>query len=418
MAHDLPAMKLWTPMLKERVNVDFSAFGTRFLLYPQAPVLRGFHVPETVYVSLPPGQIERGPADRRMYVVNADDKPAPYEFPYLPPYAGPVHAPAEPGPDGHFDYLEPSTPQFIAAHMYATVRLVLDIWERYFGRTIPWHFEADYPRLELIPWVDWNNAQSGWGYIEAGYRAAGDGTRLPMALNFDVLAHELGHSILYSELGLPPQHVRAAQFYAFHESASDLVAIIASLHFDSVVEEILRRTSGNLFVRSFLGRIGESSPTEEIRIASNALRMSDVPDVGIPIDRLSQRQRHRMGEPLTGAVFDVLVEVFQQLLVEDGLIDSALDADSRRGIGDAAHLGAIQRRFDDAYARNPLGFKQALVDCRDFMGMALARTWQQLDWSLSFVDVGRALLRADADLSNGHFQPEILSSLVWREIGA
>ena len=404
--------------LCELVNVDFSDRGTRFLLYPQPPVLNGFEHPETVYVSLPPSAIESGPGDDRMYVVNPRQKRTPYEFPYLPPFVGARHAPARAGSDGHFDHLAPGTPQFMAAHMYATVRLVLDIWECYFERPIPWHFELDYERLELVPWVQWNNAQSGWGYIEAGYRAASDGTRVPMALNFDVLAHELGHSILYSELGLPANDAGGAQFLAFHESASDLVAIIASLHFNSVADGILEQTSGNLYVRNFLNRIGESSATEQIRVASNRYRMSDVPHVNTPVSALTQPQRHHMGEPLTGAIFDVFVEVFQQLLLEDGLIDRGLDNDSRRGIGDASHLGAIQRRFDAAYRGNRHGFKQALVHARDYMGMALARTWQQLDWNLDFVDVGRALLRADVELTGGHFQPEILSSLVWREIGA
>lgn len=405
-------------MLIECVNADFSHCGTRFLLFPQAPVVRGFERPETIYVSLPPSAISAGPADERIYVANARDKPSPYEFPYLPPYRGPSHAPAEAGADGHFDHLELGTPQFMAAHMYATVRLVLDIWECYFERPIPWHFDLDYQRLELVPWVDWNNAQSGWGYIEAGYRAGAQGARVPMAFNFDVLAHELGHSILYSQLGLPPENEGGAEFFAFHESASDLVAIVASLHFNSVVDQILERTAGNLFVRSFLSRIGESSDVQEIRIASNRLRMSQVPDINTPIEQLSQPDRHRMGEPLTGAVFDMLVEVFQQYLVETGLIDHTLDADSRRGIGKAAHRGEVQGRFDAAYARNPQGFKQGLIYARDYMGMALARTWRQLDWQVSFVDVGKALLRADLELSGGHFHPEILSSLVWREIGA
>lgn len=405
-------------MLSELVNVDFSRFGSRFLLFPQPPVVEGFEVPEVVYVSAPAGSLAPGPGDERMYVANARDKPGPYEFPYLPPYDGAQFAPARPGRNGHFDHILPGSPQFLATHMYGTLRTVLDIWEAYFQRPIPWHFEADFPRMELVPWVQWNNAQSGWGYIEAGYRLGDGGAQTPMALNFDVLAHELGHSILYSELGLPPQDRGGSEFFAFHESASDLVAIIASLHFDSVLQALLDDTSGNLFVRNFLNRIGESSKTRQIRLASNTYRMSDVPDVETPMSELSQRDRHHMGEPLTGAVFDILVEVFQQRLREAGLIDAALDRDSRRGIGDSAHMGEIQRRFDAAYNRDRQGFKQALVDARDYMGMALASAWKQLDWRLSFVDVGKALLRADLQLSGGHFQPEILDSLVWREFGA
>jgi hypothetical protein len=413
-------------MLRERVNVDFSATGSRFLLFPQPPFLEGFEEPEVVYVSPPPGSIEAGPGDDRMYVANALDKTRPYEYPYLPPHRGAEYPPARPGPDGHFDHLQPGTPQFLAAHMYGTLRLVLDIWERYFQRTIQWHFRDDYPRLELVPWVDWNNAQSGWGYIEAGYRRGDADDHFPMALNFDVLAHELGHSILYAELGLPaagsagvPAAGSAgAEFYAFHESASDLVAIVSSLHFGSVVDTLLEETSGNLFTRNFLNRIGESSRTRQIRLASNTYRMRDVPDVRTPIEALTQPQRHHMGEPLTGAVFDVLVEIFQQNLLEAGLIDADLDHASRRGIGEVAHLGDLQRRFDARFDDNPAGFKQALVDARDYMGLLLAHAWDQLDHGLDFIAVGKALLRADATLSGGHFHPEILQALVWREIGA
>jgi hypothetical protein len=392
--------------------------GTRFRLFPQPPVLAAFVEPETVSVSLPPGAIGPGPSDGRMYVVDAVDKRDYYDFPDLPPYSGKRFAPVMPGPDGHFDRIPLESREFRAAHMYGTLRFVLDIWEGYFGRTIPWHFDADYERLELIPWVEWNNAQSGWGFIETGFRRADGGARVPLSLNFDVLAHELGHSLLYSQVGLPPEDLATAEYQGFHESASDLVAIISAMHFDSVVDLVLSRTSGNLYVRNVLNRVGEISPSEQIRLASNRLRMSDVPSIFIPVERLTQKQRHRMGEPLTGAVFDVLVEVFQQNLVESGLISPELDARSRRGGSMDLDDDVLQREFDVAYQANAQGFKNALLDARDHLGLLLARTWSQLSWDLGFADVGRALLRADLALSGGHFQPEILQSLVWREIGA
>ena len=392
--------------------------GTRFRLFAQPPVLAAFAEPETVWVSLSPAEIGPGPADHRMYVVDAVDKQDYYQFPDLPPYTGRALPPVRAGPDGHFDRIPVDSREFRAAHMYGTLRFVLDIWEGYFGHPIPWHFAADYERLELLPWVEWNNAQSGWGFIETGFRWAEGGERVPLSLNFDVLAHELGHSILYSQVGLPPEGRVSAEYQGFHESASDLVAIIAALHFDSVVDLILARTSGNLYVRNVLNRVGEISPNDQIRLASNRLRMSDVPPVDTPVERLTQPQRHRMGEPLTGAVFDILVEVFQQNLVESGLISPALDRLSRRGGPMDLDDDALQAEFDIAYRANPRGFKTALLEARDHLGMLLARSWSQLSWDLSFVAVGRALLRADLALSGGHFQPEILDSLVWREIGA
>ena len=124
------------------------ARGTRFRLYPQTPVLEVHRLrgPETVWVSPPPGSIGPGPNDERMYVADVIGK-KPYEYPYLPPYRGPTHPAVRPGPDGHFDYLEPGDPGFLAAHMYGTVRRVLDVWEGFLGRPIAWHFRDRYQRL-------------------------------------------------------------------------------------------------------------------------------------------------------------------------------------------------------------------------------------------------------------------------------
>ncbi len=394
------------------------ADGTRFRLFPQPPVLAAFAEPEMVTLSLPPAAIGPGPQDERMYVADAVDKQDYYDFPNLPPYTGEVHPAVQPGADGHFDHIPVDSREFRAAHMYGTMRFVLDIWEDYFGRPIEWHFRDDFERLELVPWVDWNNAQSGWGFIETGYRRAESGEQVALSLNFDVLAHELGHSILYSELGIPPAGSTNAAYQAFHESASDLVAILSALHFDSVVDLVLERTSGNLYLRNVLNRVGEISPNEQIRLASNRLRMSDVPSINTPIEELTQPERHRIGEPLTGAVFDVLVEVFQQNLVEAGLISSELDDRSRRGAPGGPEDESVQLAFDEAFAANPDGFKSALLEARDYMGVLLAQTWSQLGWDLRFVDVGRAMLRADLAMSGGHFHSEMLESLIWREIGA
>ena len=401
-----------------RVNSDIAKNGTRFRLFAQPPVLAAFAEPETVWVSPAPDEIGPGPSDDRMVVVDALNKRDYYEFPDLPPYSGARRTPLRPGPDGHFDQIPVDSPEFRAAHMYGSLRFVLDIWQGYFGKRIDWHFEPDFQRMELIPYVDWNNAQSGWGFIETGHRVAQDGSQVPLSLNFDVLAHELGHSILYSQVGLPPEGEVRAAYQGFHESSSDLIAILSALHFDSVMDLVLSRTRGNLYLRNVLNRVGEISQDDQIRLASNRLRMSDVPDINTPVEQLTQPERHQIGEPLTGAVFDVLVEVFQQNLLEAGLISPALDALSRRGGAAAVDDAGVQSRFDRAYWANPGGFKTALIQARDYLGVLLAETWSQLGWDLRFVDVGRALLRADLALSGGHFQPEILDSLVWREIGS
>ena len=107
--------------------------GTRFRLYPS--YAEGFAEPEVVELSLPAGTVRAGPSDHSMCVVNPVQKDAPYDPPhYVPPYRGPVYAPALPGPDGHFDHIPVETEQFLAAHLYGTVRWTLDIWEHYLRR--------------------------------------------------------------------------------------------------------------------------------------------------------------------------------------------------------------------------------------------------------------------------------------------
>ena len=78
---------------------------------------------------------------------------------------------------GHFDYLEPGTPEFEAAHVFGCVRFALDVWEGYFGRRIPWHFQGDLERLEIALLPDYDNAQAGFGFLELGsYFTADDET--------------------------------------------------------------------------------------------------------------------------------------------------------------------------------------------------------------------------------------------------
>jgi len=388
--------------------------GTRFLLYPQAPALTSIDAPETVWIAAAPEQIAPGPADARMYVVDAIDKHAHYDHPFLPPWRGARHPPVEPGPDGHFDHLAPGTRAFMAAHMYGTIRFVMDVWERYFGEVLPWHFEADYERLELVPLIDWNNAHSGYGFIETGYARPGATDPQPFCLNFDVLAHELGHSYVYQLLGTPPSGRVSAEFVAFHESAADCVAMLACLDFDSVVDRLLARTRGNLYLPNELNRIGELSDTEQLRLASQSVTLADIPSLRTPVERLSYPQRHDMSLPLTGAAFDVLTEVYQRLLVEDGLIDPELDAMSRQEVD--PDTAAVQERFDAAYAGRHAEFKGALLDARDYLGRGLAAAWKTLSWNSGFSDVAAALVAADRVLSGGAGRDIILECYGWRGI--
>ena len=398
------------------LNLNFRKTGTRFRLFPQTPLLKGFETPEIVWVSKTPDEIGPGPADNRMYVVDAIDK-EPYEYPNMPPFLGQIHPPAIANDEGHFDHFQIGTHQFEAAHMYGTLRFVMDIWECYLGHEIEWAFADMYPYLEIVPWLDWNNAHCGYGFIEAGYRLDDDKRKFPLNMNFDVLAHEFGHAILYSVIGMPKNDSASTSYFAYHEAASDMVAIISVLHFDSVVDRLLFDTHGNLYAENELNRVGEESQTRQIRMASNSKKMTDVPNPNTPRDQLTHKQVHDISLPMTGALFDLLLEMYQQGLVENGLISSELDQLSRGLVeDDLALANLVQQQFNLAYDGQHEGFKKALIDARDFLGKSLATSWSLLEPDLSYVSTAQALLNTGIVAHNGNFQQKAMEVLQWRNI--
>ena len=105
-----------------------------------------------------------GPEDRLIYVRDPVLDKEPYQYPYQPPFEGAIYPPVMPGPDGNFDTLAPSSRAFVAAHAFAAVSYVVDIWRSYLAQPIVWYFSNTFERLEIIPWLDWDNAQSGPGF--------------------------------------------------------------------------------------------------------------------------------------------------------------------------------------------------------------------------------------------------------------
>lgn len=394
--------------------------GTRFRLFPQAPYRTPTPPePETVWLSLPPGSIGPGPQDDRTYVVDPVGKREPYGIsftaygtPYLdlPPWEGAIYPPAMPGPDGHFDHLEVGTPEFEMAHVFGCVRFVLDVWERYFGRPMEWHFSPQYERLEILLLPEWDNAHVGWGFMEVGAHTTEAGELRPFSLNFDTIAHELGHLIIYSEVGLPPMGAVEGEYFGFHEAAADLTALLAVLHFDSVVSRLLDMTRGNLYTFNELNRFAELGENEQIRIAGSDIKLSAF--------ALGWTDEHDLSQPLTGALFDIFVDVFHESLLKRGLISPEVEdlADQVQYVPE--YEPVIQALFDDAYAADPGGFEEALLNARDDLGRALAETWRRLPpYSLNYEDVAAVLLDVDLDLTGGRYQRLIRNNFLWREIG-
>jgi len=412
-----------TLLWDEMEQVDGVAGGTRFRLYPQMPGLEGFERPETVRVSPRPGTIGPGPFDGAMRVVDAVDKPAPYEFPYMPPYQGPVFPPARPGADGHFDSIPVNSRQFLAAHMYGSVRFTLDIWESYLGQTVAWYDPGDGFIVELVPEVAWDNAHAGIGFIETGGRVNAEGDYHAFALNFDVLAHEVGHTLLFSEMGIPGFDSLTPQFLAFHESMSDMVALVSSLHFETMLDDLIDQTGGNLYVLNWLNRVGELSHSEQIRVACNETHMEDLASLRLTpegewIDPTGQeRNSHHLAQPLTGALFDNMIEIYQDGLARRGLIPPVLDPRGWDREGVETSLNRFQQVHEGAVARHRDAFIASLIEARNITGLALARSWQRMSPAhFSYAGFAETFLDVMAELGEGANLPAFEENFLERGI--
>jgi len=393
--------------------------GTRFRLYPQAPVLDPGREPETIIVSSPAGTVGPGPEDDYMYAINPVDKWPPYgvqtrrngsPYLYLPPWDGDIYPPALPDRNGHFDYIDEDSPEFLVAHLFGCVRFVLDIWEDYFDAPIEWHSADAFEKMELVNLPEYDNSRIGFGFIEFGSSLSKSGVFSLDATNFDIIAHEVGHGIIYSTVGVPDPEGETGEYNGFHESAADLVAIISSLHFDSVVDELLENTKGNLYMLNRLNRIAELSPNEQIRIASNSVTMSEFIH--------GWRREHLLSQPLTGAIFDTLIDIFHEQLLDRGVISPEVEALADRYEYIPRYQSLVQDMFERAYAGEMPAFKEALLDARDIIGIYLAETWRRLPADyLSYLQVGEILCEVDQDFSDGEYARIIANNFEYRDIG-
>ena len=400
-------------MARARKSVEES-IGTRVALFAQPSFLESYREPISVTLLPPAGSVEIGPADDRMYTVMPIGKHHSYGpletggF-SIPPWLGPREAPAVPDDQGHFDYLRPGDPGFMAAHAYGGARLTLDMLERYCGR-IPWHFSSVYPRLEVLSIDGYDNASCGWGYLELGVNRQDRGHSYPFALNFDIIAHEMGHLAVFSMSGMPNPSSPSGEPRAFHEAMADLVALLAGTHLPPVVDQVLHATKGNLYINNELNRIGELSPSDQIRMASNSVALFEFEH--------GWADEHDLALPLAGAFFDILVEIYQRLLIDAGLLPfEILDlADNMERMQAFEH--PVQDAHEEAFDREPEAFYRAFYVARDHLGYLLAGVWRNVNAAtLTFADVAHAAIATERRLTGGRFEDTLRRSFEWRGIG-
>jgi hypothetical protein len=387
---------------------------TRVLLFPQSPAA-GPTPLERVELFPRRGLVRPGPEDDRMYVADA-----PAKRPYgeagarkrgrLPPYAGATLPPVMPGPDGHFDHLRPGDPGFRQVHLYGCARMALDVWEGYLDRRIPWHFERAFEKLEVLALRNWANAHMGYGYLEAGERWLDDGTGTDYALDFDIVAHEVGHAIMMSFANGFGARRRTDEYNAFHEASADWAALVASLHFDQAVRDLLEMTRGDLDGMNQLTRFAELSPKWQIRLTNNAFTMWDFVN--------GWNDEHELALPLIAALYDAFVQVYKTILTRRGAIPPALAHLAEQAELNPGLRGAVASGFAQWYARRPEAFYDALIDAREIAADMLIGLWEIADpGEFSFAQLPRLLGTVDRRRFGGEIYPIVRGCLGRRGIG-
>lgn len=302
-----------------------------------------------------------GPVSTRVAVLDFDEE------------TGAVMGPIVFDPSGgRAEYDVPRSPadrSFQAVSVFATVHKALTMFESkdVLGRRIDWAFDG--PQLLVVPRAgNWRNA-----YYERESRSlqffsfAGDDRRpvIHTSLSLDIVSHEVGHAILDAVAPSLYDSV-TTQSLAIHEAVGDLSTLFMTLDVNPLRETLLNQTRGNIRGLNAYTQVAEEFGFYTGR--GGALRSlwnnETLADIDNPNDF------HHMSQVLTGAVYELLVEVYEQRwkTASDNPDNPQL---SRSG--------------------------KALVDAANLVRRLALRGLDYLPpGEISFADYGRAVIAADA----------------------
>jgi hypothetical protein len=176
---------------------------------------------------------------------------------------------------------------------------------------LPWQWNSsiDTAPLQIFPYGLPNvmNAfySRGQSCLKFGdFVPSGQSERVFTCRSFDIVAHETGHAVLD---GLKPHWLLAdapPQTGGLHESFGDLTAIFLALSQLDQCEAVVAQTKARLHDKTFLADIAEQfglalGGTTGLRNADNDLTLSQ-----------AGTQVHAISQVFTGAVYDILADLF------------------------------------------------------------------------------------------------------------
>lgn len=270
------------------------ASGARVLMWKQDPSVSEIGTRRAFL----PGVVLAGPRDARVALAPDDA-------------VGTV----EPNAFGDFVTM-PDTPQFDAVHTFAVVRQTLTMYQRALSTAgaampLPWQWNSSVDTSPLLVWpyglpnvmnAYYSRAQCCLKFGD--FVPAGETARIHTCRSFDIVSHETGHAVLD---GLKPNWLLAdnpPQTGGLHEAFGDLTAIFLALSQLDQCDAIVAQTKGHLHDKTFLADIAEQfglalGSTTGLRNADNDLTLSQ-----------SGTEVHALSQVFTGAVYDILADVF------------------------------------------------------------------------------------------------------------
>ena len=267
--------------------------GSRVLMWKQDPSVTEMGTRKAFL----PGVVLEGPRDARIAS------------------GSPGILPVSPNAFGDF-IMRPDTDQFDAVHTFTVVRQTLTMYQRALATggeaaPLPWQWNSASDTAPLLVYPhgipDVMNA-----YYSRGERAlkfgdfipSGSAERMYTCRSFDIVAHETGHAVLD---GLKPRWLlnnNPPQTGGLHEAFGDLTAIFLTLSQLDQAEAVIAQTKADLHDKTFLADMAEQfglalGRPNGLRNADNDLKLSE-----------AGNEVHAMSQVFTGAVYDILADMF------------------------------------------------------------------------------------------------------------
>jgi hypothetical protein len=244
-------------------------------------------------------------------------------------YGEPGIAAVSPNAFGDF-IAAPETDQFDAVHTFAIVRQTLTMYQRALaasgaGAPLPWQWNsaANTDPLKVFPHGLPNVMNAFYSRslkaLKFGdFIPTGSTARVHTCRSLDIVSHETGHAVLD---GIKPLWLQAdspPQTGGLHESFGDLTAIFLALSQLDQVEAIIAQTKADLHDKSFLADMAEQfglalGRPNGLRNADNDLTLSE-----------TGNEVHAISQVFTGAVYDILADMFAFERSPGGIDDAAL----------------------------------------------------------------------------------------------